>query len=119
MPPPPTPVVVDSVSQEVEFDCRLKIGKENFQFFQPVEIGDFVVMLWTRDPSVGDWHSTLRYSVSIYDSGRLLSKRDLAEQFETCNWAKKILSSWTQETFSREELCALLNDLHKVSSKRT
>jgi hypothetical protein len=37
------------------YECTHVIGKDQFSFYFPVEIGDFVVYLWTRSKKLHDF----------------------------------------------------------------
>jgi hypothetical protein len=41
-------IMLDDWLLEPEFDCDIKLGKENYTFYVPIEIGDFVLSIWTR-----------------------------------------------------------------------
>ncbi len=113
----------------VEFDCHRQFGKENYTFFVPLEVGDFVVTLWTRGGTSSLLNSTrsiqflstvahpdLLFAIAIYENGNLISiKKD--KRFHGLPWAHKMATEgggWTQELFSKNEIDQILYDLKNI-----
>jgi len=107
-----------------EFECHRQIGKDKYQFYCPVEIGSFVVQIWTRG-TVADgmeWKSVSEYgskqfntkfSLTIYENGEKLTCQDYRLKSLPC--APKLTKSWFEENFEKREVDLLLNYLNNIS----
>jgi hypothetical protein len=89
-----------------EMDCESHIGNDLYQFYFPIEIGDFVVNLWTK--------MGLDFSITIYENGSSISRRD--PRFMRKTWSKKLFNTWREETFNKRELDEILTDLFQMSN---
>lgn len=92
---------------KVDFDCDKQIGQEKYTFFIPIEIGEFIISIWTR-PKI-----TQNLSLSIYENGELISPKD--PRIKNQIWAEKLYQSWTKEIFSIEEVENILFYLETIS----
>eukprot|EP01117_Protostelium_nocturnum_P008964 TRINITY_DN321_c0_g1_i1.p2 TRINITY_DN321_c0_g1~~TRINITY_DN321_c0_g1_i1.p2 ORF type:complete len:107 (+),score=28.51 TRINITY_DN321_c0_g1_i1:319-639(+) len=87
-----------------EIDCESHIGSELYTFYFPIEIGDFVVSLWSK--------STNLYSVTLYENGTQVSPRDA----RLGSWMNKLRKSWKEDVFTKRELDQIVGDLKSISS---
>ena len=109
-----------------ELDCEKEIGEQKFFFYFPIEVADFVVMLWRRASGhVGQlWDETpcmkafetaphANFALSIYEHGSLVSNRDT--RFAASRWNGKLKSCWSEEIFTKNEVGDLLDYLRLLS----
>mmetsp|Transcript_28306 Transcript_28306/g.39976 ORF Transcript_28306/g.39976 Transcript_28306/m.39976 type:complete len:120 (-) Transcript_28306:317-676(-) len=101
---PLSPSFMDIPTLEVE--CDMNIGKELYTFFYPIDVGNFVIQLWTLAPQ-------LEFCVKIFEHGQQISSRD--PRFKSFPWAQKLFSAWKIQTFNRREIDAIVMDLNKLS----
>jgi len=103
----------DLGTESPEFDRMVRIGKEHYHFFFPIEIGEYVVNVWTRtrlfDQSF-HWKNEesmnggLKYSLSIYKNGnQISSNHPCASRW---GWSYLLNKSWSQEIFTKD-VCVL------------
>src|SRR5690242_17820477 len=79
---------------QVVVDCDMVIGNELFTFYVPIEIGDFVLQMWSKAPA-------LDFFVKVYENGQPISKRD--SRFARMKWTAKVLHPYPQ-TLNRREV---------------
>jgi len=108
-----------------ELDCNRRLGKDCYSFSFPIEISDFVVVLWTRIGGAEDadgfaeWKEHARgsklvkYAISVYENGRMVILTDA--RFRGKTWAGKLLKSWSEEVFVKDEVDVVLEDLWRMS----
>jgi hypothetical protein len=82
---------------------KLTIGNENYKFYFPLEIDDFVVCVWTRGPVLD------KFCVSIYLHGNLVSQKE--PRLRGFDWAEKLDLSWSEEIFTRRDVQQMVSDL--------
>jgi len=115
---------------EPEFDCVRQFGSSLYSFFVPIEIGDFVISLWTtsvisngfgereREPKtwqISSFDECVMYAASIYEHGEQIRSKD--ERIKDFSWTSKL--DWSQENFTSEEINQMLADLKSISTPET
>jgi len=120
--------------QVPEFDCKRRIGQQNYTFYFPIEIANFVIQLWTRDSKAGDGYSewtkenhgiklvpgtkdNVKYSLSIYENGSKISLKD--SRFRGKLWAHQLLNRWSEEVFTKDGVDNILAELCRLSYPAT
>jgi hypothetical protein len=101
--------LMDPLLMMPQVDCDCAIGKELYQFYFPLEIGDFVLNIWTR-PHVVD-----TFALTIFENGSRISHRDRRFSPSNCSWSSKLFKSGAEEVFSRKEIDGIIIDLAKFA----
>mmetsp|Transcript_12102 Transcript_12102/g.16721 ORF Transcript_12102/g.16721 Transcript_12102/m.16721 type:complete len:121 (-) Transcript_12102:246-608(-) len=94
---------------QIEIDCDMAIGNELFTFYFPVEVGDFVIQLWSKAPG-------LDFFLKMFENGQPISVRD--RRFHNMKWFSKLSKSWQQQTFNRREVDEMIIDLTKLQAAK-
>jgi len=96
------------VEQQLRITNKQVIGGEEYTFFVPLEVGDFIISLWCRN-NHNDTHAHLRdlYSMYIYKNGERLS--NLGDAFPL----HEKLNNWTEETLALNEVDEIVQLLEK------
>jgi len=112
--------------QAPEFDCDRTIGIEKYYFYTPVEIGDFVITIWTREQRnnpTSSWgklgglsETELKFSVSIYENGKQITRYD--PRVRQQKWANKLQNSWSEEVYTKKDVEEILKHLNLLSPRR-
>lgn len=95
-----------------QIDCEMSIGHDMFTFYFPIEIGEFVLTLWTR-PNLRS--SDIVFSLTIFEHGSRISARDSRFSSHELPWASKLFHSWEEEAFNRSEVDQIIADLQRIS----
>eukprot|EP01117_Protostelium_nocturnum_P000746 TRINITY_DN10925_c0_g1_i1.p1 TRINITY_DN10925_c0_g1~~TRINITY_DN10925_c0_g1_i1.p1 ORF type:complete len:112 (+),score=27.74 TRINITY_DN10925_c0_g1_i1:133-468(+) len=102
---------MDPVLLLPQVDCEMRIGSDNFTFYFPIEIGDFVLTLWTR-PNLRS--NNVNFSLTVFENGTRISQRDPRFSSQKWNWSHKLFNSWSEEVFSRKEVDEIIYDFVKI-----
>ncbi|PRP89852.1 hypothetical protein PROFUN_00194 [Planoprotostelium fungivorum] len=94
-------------SHTPEVDCESHIGQDLYTFYFPIEIGDFVVSMWSKTGSL--------FSVTLYENGTPLSRRD--NRIGRLPWSSKLMRSWKEDVYSKPEIDQMVSDLHVIAQK--
>ena len=90
----------------MELECKKMIGSDSYAFYFPIEIGEFLVHSYAKNPS----EKGKQFSVSVYEAGSLVRpNRDK-------RFSKKYWSTLTQGSLGSKDLFHLFQDLDSVST---
>jgi len=100
------------VEHQLRVTNKQVIGNEEYTFFVPIEIGDFVVSLWSRTNHLDHNKNSHRgdlYSMYIYKNGERLS--NVGDAFPL----HEKLNNWTEETLALSEVDEIIQLLEVES----
>mmetsp|Transcript_2124 Transcript_2124/g.7699 ORF Transcript_2124/g.7699 Transcript_2124/m.7699 type:complete len:106 (-) Transcript_2124:81-398(-) len=89
----------------MELECKKTIGSDSYAFYFPIEIGEFLVHSYAKNPD----SKHRNFSVSVYESGNIVSPR------QDQRFASKYWSRLTQGSLGSKDLYHLFQDLDSVA----